>query len=207
MVGAKDRATNKVAAKVVSSTDKETLQGFVKDYAAPGATVYSNDAGANESLPFDHATVKHSLSEYVKGGVHTNGIESPWSMLKRAHKGTFHKLSPKHLDRYVQEFAGRHNIRELDTLKQLGAIGDGMAGKRLRYRQLIADNGLPSGARSNPASPSRWMSSTRPISRAGRNCGKTFAWTQPSRKRLRRPSRPSRFATSSHRSETASRCR
>ncbi len=147
MVGAKDRATNKVAAKVVSSTDKETLQGFVKDYAAPGATVYSNDAGANESLPFDHATVKHSLSEYVKGGVHTNGIESLWSMLKRAHKGTFHKLSPKHLDRYVQEFAGRHNIRELDTLKQLGAIGDGMAGKRLRYRQLIAANGLPSGAR------------------------------------------------------------
>ena len=43
---------------------------------------------------------------------HTNGMESFWSMLKRAHAGTFHKLSPKHLDRYVQEFAGKHNIRD-----------------------------------------------------------------------------------------------
>ena len=68
-------------------------------------------------------------------------------MLKRAHKGTFHKLSPKHLDRYVQEFAGRHNIREQDTINQLESISEGMNGKRLRYRQLIANNGLSSGAR------------------------------------------------------------
>ena len=146
-IGAKDRATNKVAAKVVRSTDKETLQGFVSDYAAPGATVYSDDAKAYRSLPFTHVAVKHSLSEYVKGDVHTNGIESLSSMLKRAHKGTFHKLSPKHLDRYVQEFAGRHNIREQDTADQLATIGDGMNGKRLRCRQLIADSGLDSGAR------------------------------------------------------------
>ena len=77
--------------------DKDTLQGFVSEHAEPGATVYSDDAVAYESLPFNHATVKHSLSEYVRGDVHTNGIESLWSMLKRAHKGTFHKLSPKHL--------------------------------------------------------------------------------------------------------------
>ncbi len=103
-VGAKDRRTKRVAAKVVHATDQQTLQGFVEEHAAPGATVYTDDATAYESLRFNHATVKHSLSEYVKGEVHTNGIESLWSMLKRAHKGTFHKLSPKHLDRYVQEF-------------------------------------------------------------------------------------------------------
>ena len=147
VVGAKDRATNKVAAKVVRSTDKETLQGFVKDHATPEATVYTDDASAYESLPFDHAPVKHSLSQYVKGDAHTNGIESLWSMLKRAHKGTFHKISPKHLDRYVQEFAGRHNIREHDTIMQIASIQTGMEGKRLRYTQLIADNGLASGAR------------------------------------------------------------
>ena len=147
VVGAKDRATKQVAAKVVTSTDKDTLQEFVKDHAAPGATVYTDDATAYESLPFNHATVKHSLSEYVKGDIHTNGIESLWSMLKRAYKGTFHKLSPKHLDRYIQEFAGRHNLREQDTIDQLTAISDGMRGKRLRYKQLIADNGLASGAR------------------------------------------------------------
>ena len=95
----------------------------------------------------NHAVIKHSLSEYVKDDVHTNGIESLWSMLKRAHKGTFHKLSPKHLDRYVQEFAGRHNVHEQDTVQQIASISDGMNGKRLRYRQLIAENGLSSGAR------------------------------------------------------------
>ena len=137
VIGAKDRATKQVAAQVVQATDQETLQGFVEDHAAPGATVYTDDALAYESMPFNHSTVKHSLSEYVKGDIHTNGIESLWSMLKRAHKGTFHKLSPKHLDRYVQEFAGRHNVRELDTIDQMAKIAKGMDGKRLRYQDLV----------------------------------------------------------------------
>ena len=89
-MGAKDRETNQVAATVIQSTDAETLQGFVKDHADRQATVYTDDATAYESLPFDHDTVKHSLSEYVKGDV-TNGIESLWSLL--AHTGTFHKLT------------------------------------------------------------------------------------------------------------------
>ena len=138
VVGAKDRATRQVAARVVEHTDARTLHGFVEAHADPEATVYTDDATAYQSLPFDHATVKHSLSEYVKGDVHTNGIESLWSMLKRAHKGTFHRLSPKHLDAYVQEFAGRHNLRDRDTLDQLAALVVGMEGKRLRYADLIA---------------------------------------------------------------------
>ena len=148
VVGAKDRTTKQVVAQVVDRTDAATLQGFVIDHAAPGATVYSDDSSAYESLPFDHDTVKHSLSEYVRGDVHTNGIESLWSMLKRAHTGTFHKLSPKHLDRYVQEFASRHNLRDEDTIDIMASVAGGMRGKRLRYRELIAPNGLESGARS-----------------------------------------------------------
>ena len=147
VVGAKDRETNNVAATVVESTDADTLQGFVKDNADPEATVYTDDATAYETLPFDHDTVKHSLQEYVRGDVHTNGIESLWSMLKRAHKGTFHKFSPKHLDRYVQEFAGRHNVRQQDTDKQMASMRGGMDGKRLTYKALIKGNGLQSGAR------------------------------------------------------------
>ena len=69
-------------------------------------------------------------------------------MLKRAHKGTFHKISPKHLDRYLAEFSGRHNRRELDTIDIMGDVAARMTGKRLMYRDLIADNGLSSGARS-----------------------------------------------------------
>ena len=147
VVGARDRSTKQVAAKVVTSTDKETLQGFVKDHAAEGSTVYTDEARAYKTLPFDHDSVKHSLQEYVKGEVHTNGIESLWSMLKRAHKGTFHKLSPKHLQRYVDEFAGRHNVRDLDTLEQMASIASDMEQSQLRYKDLVRPNGLASGAR------------------------------------------------------------
>ena len=79
--------------------------------------------------------------------MHTNGIESFWSMLKRAHKGTFHKMSPKHLDRYVAEFQARNNMRDADTIEQMGAVVLGMDCKCLRYETLIASNSLDSGAR------------------------------------------------------------
>ena len=70
--------------------------------------------------------------------VHTNGVESFWSMLKRAHMGTFHKLSVKHLQRYVNEFVGRHNIRELNTVDQMGLVARSLVGKRLKWKDLIA---------------------------------------------------------------------
>lgn len=60
-----------------------------------------------------HWAVNHRAGYYVNELTHTNGMASFWSMLKRSHTGTFHKLSPRHLDRYVQEFAGRHNVRLL----------------------------------------------------------------------------------------------
>ena len=73
-----------VATKVVKLTDKDTLQGFVKDRAAKDATVYTDDTGAYDTVPFDCPSAKRSPPEYVKGDVHANGIESPSSMLKRA---------------------------------------------------------------------------------------------------------------------------
>ena len=138
VVGAKDRKTNKVKAMVVKNTDAKTLQKFVADTAANGATVYTDDAAAYKGIPFDHASVRHSVGEYVDGMAHTNGIESFWSMLKRAHKGVYHKISPKHLQRYVDEFSGRHGIRERDTLDQMQSVVAGMVGKRLMYRELVA---------------------------------------------------------------------
>ena len=123
VAGAKDRETNQVRAAVVEETDAKTLQGFVADHAAKGATVYTDDARAYQGMPHKHESVRHSAGEYVRDEAHTQGIESFWSMLKRAHKGTFHKISPKHLDRYVQEFAGKHNIREADTIKQMESTG------------------------------------------------------------------------------------
>ena len=137
VVGAKDRKTNKIKAKVVKDTDTKTLQKFVADTAAKGATVYSDDAAAYKGMPFEHESVRHSVGEYVSGMAHTNGIESFWSMLKRAHKGVYHKISAKHLQRYVDEFAGRHGVRELDTLNQMQSVVSGMVGRRLMYRDLV----------------------------------------------------------------------
>ena len=87
VIGAKDRATNEVRAEVAEGTDAETLQGFVADHAAPGATVYTDEAAAYKGMPFEHESVRHSAGEYVKEMAHTNGMESFWATLKRAHKG------------------------------------------------------------------------------------------------------------------------
>ena len=108
VIGAKDRKTNQVTARVIEHTDATTLLGFVAANVKRGATVYTDDHGGYEGLS-NHETVRHSAGEYVSDMAHTNGIESFWSTLKRAHKGTFHKLSPKHLQRYVNEFSGKHN--------------------------------------------------------------------------------------------------
>ena len=90
----------------MDDTTSETLQGFVLDTIFPGAKVYTDEARAYEGLP-NQEVVKHSQLGYVRGPVHTNSVESFWSMLKRAHMGTFHRLSQYHLHRYIGEFVGR----------------------------------------------------------------------------------------------------
>ena len=137
VIGAKDRRTNRVIAAVIDNTDQLTLQGFVVENVKPGAKVYTDDHGGYVGLP-NHETVRHSVKEYVNGMAHTNGIESFWAMLKRGHKGVYHKMSPKHLHRYVNEFAGRHNQREDDTIDQMAVVARGLGGKRLQYKDLTA---------------------------------------------------------------------
>ena len=146
VVGAKDRGTKQVAVKVIPNTKSETLSRFIMEHTKPGTLVYTDDSTSYVSLE-NHESVKHSIQEFVRGDVHTNGVESLWSMLKRGYIGTFHKMSAKHAHRYVNEFAGRQNIRELGTLEQMGFVVRGMDGKLLHYRDLTADNGLDSGAR------------------------------------------------------------
>ena len=91
-------------------------------HAAPDATNYTDEARAYSGLP-NRESVNHSAGEYVRDdGVSTNGMESFWSMIKRS--------------------------QERDTIDMMGAVTDGGVGKRLCYRELIADNGLDSGARS-----------------------------------------------------------
>ncbi|MCY4230653.1 MAG: transposase [Alphaproteobacteria bacterium] len=84
VAGAKDRDTNKVRAKVVPDTTRQTLQGFVRAAAAPGADLYTDESSAYTGMPeYRHEAVNHSVGEYVQGMASTNGIESFWSMMKR----------------------------------------------------------------------------------------------------------------------------
>ncbi len=139
VVGMKERQTKKVRAKVVQNTKRKTLQSFIEDNVEPGSVVNTDDFKSYRNLcNYEHQYVRHSIGEYVDEQIHINGMESFWSMLKRAHKGTFHKISKKHLGRYVEEFAGRHNIRELDTIRQMESVIVGLVGKRLRYKDLVS---------------------------------------------------------------------
>ena len=82
-------------AEVVQATAPRRYRVLSTDHAAPGATVYTDEAAAYKGMPFKHESVRHSTAEYVSRMAHTNGIESFWATL-RAHKGV-HKISPKHL--------------------------------------------------------------------------------------------------------------
>ena len=149
IAGVKDRETGKIVAKHVEANDTPTLVTFVAKQTRPGAFVFTDEAAAYKILRifFRHRAVNHGDGEYVRGETHCQGIEAFWSMFKRGFQGTYHKMSPKHLHRYVAESSGRHNIRERDTLAQMADVAAGMVGKSLPYAALIADNGLSSGAR------------------------------------------------------------
>ncbi|QPQ54215.1 IS1595 family transposase [Allosphingosinicella flava] len=142
VIGAKER-NGKVRASVIAKTKTASLDGFVRENVEPGATVFTDEHSGYRHFfaSFTHRSVRHGVGEYVNGMAHTNGIESFWAMLKRGYKGTYHKMSAKHLSRYVVEFAGRHNFRDLDTLAQMTMLAKGLDGKRLRYNDLVADHG------------------------------------------------------------------
>ena len=118
-------------------------------HADPEPDVYTDGVTAYRGRK-NHEAVHHSVGEYVRylagAKFHTNGVESFWSMLKRGYMGAYHRMSPKHLQRYVNEFAGWHNIRDMDTIDQMGHVVAGMVDRRLLYRDLTGDNGRSAGA-------------------------------------------------------------
>ena len=138
VLGAKDRDSKRVNARVIEYRGKELMQGFVAENAKQSTVVYTDEAPQYKSMPFTHEAVNHKDKEYVRGAVHTNGIESFWSLLKRGYYGTYHKMSEKHMDRYISEFTGRNNVRDLDTLQQMSLLAKGFIGKHLPYKDLIA---------------------------------------------------------------------
>lgn len=105
VVAVKDRESGKVQAAVLEPGGGGQLRRFVLDSTAEGTMVYTDEAQAYRKLPH-HKACSHGVGKWVDGKAHTNGLESFWSLMKRGYHGTYHKMSPKHLDRYVGEFQG-----------------------------------------------------------------------------------------------------
>ena len=147
VVGMVDRVTGQVRAERIEAADRETLHGFICENTSPRATVYTDEATPYKSMPRDHECVNHSMFEFARSEVSTNSIESFWSIIKRSHKGVFHKFSEKHLDRYLTQFAGKRSLRELSAETQMERVASGFSGRRLTYAELVEGNGLNSGAR------------------------------------------------------------
>ena len=137
VIGVKDRDGNQVKAEFIPNTKKAILQGFIHENVKPGSNVYTDDFKSYTNLQgYNHSVVKHSVGEYVNELAHINGMASFWSMMKRGYHGTYHWMSVKHLNRYVSEFAGRHNVRSQDTIMQMVLLAIGMIGKTLPYKEL-----------------------------------------------------------------------
>ena len=137
--GVLDRKTKQVAATVLSTHKIHAVQDSVYQKVKLGAVLYSDEGtGYRFLVGFQHEKVKRSAFEYVRGDVHTNSIESFWATMKRAYVGTFHHLSAKHLWRYVNEFVGRYNVRDEDTIDQMKSIAKGLPGRRLTYQELTS---------------------------------------------------------------------
>ncbi len=146
----RDGGLKAVAFPADTTMDKELLTKLVGENVEGGAVVYTDEHGGYAGLAkagFKHATVNHSVKEFVNGKAHVNGVESVWAVLKRSIHGTWHHVSPKHLHRYIHEASFRLTLGncQVDTIDRMAALTrrvllDG----RLTYEKLTADNGLSS---------------------------------------------------------------
>jgi transposase-like protein len=136
---------SRVQAGVVHGLKKRRLQAIVHAVVKHGAKVYTDAFWSYRGLGeyYVHQVIDHA-HEYVRGRIHTNGLENFWSLLKRTIKGTYVNVDPFHLHRYVTEQVHRYNQRELNDGERFLAVLRGIVGKRLTYRDLT-------GADLNPA--------------------------------------------------------
>lgn len=143
VLGIRERG-GRTFAKVIRNRTIQEIQGEIFQRVEVGSTVFTDEHLAYsgmDGLFFRHESVNHSAKEYVRGPVHTNGIESVWAVLKRGLHGVYHHASKKHLGRYVDEFSWRLNAGNVarHTLQRLDSFVDCIVGKRLTYKRLTAE--------------------------------------------------------------------
>jgi transposase-like protein len=148
VMGMLDRERRQVRAKVVPNVGRETLQNAILENVEKWSDVYTDEHVGYAGLlaqDFIHQTVEHA-SEYVRGQVHTQGIENFWSLLKRHLRGTYVAVEPYHLDRYLDEQVFRFNNRAtkdnpLNDADRFALVMSQVGGKRLTYAELTGKTG------------------------------------------------------------------
>jgi transposase-like protein len=131
---------SQIRALVTDELNAEALAEHIYPVVQKGSAVYTDMATAyNRILPakYRHESVDHAR-EYVRGKVHTNGLENFWSLLKRAIKGSYISVDPFHLFRYVDEQAFRFNVRGQSEWSRFGAVARDIIDKRLTYAKLVS---------------------------------------------------------------------
>ena len=150
VMGMLDRESRQVRAKVVPNVKRETLQNEILAHIERGSEVYTDGWSGYDDLAtreYIHATVNH-VDEYVRGQIHTQGIENFWSLLKRQLRGTYIAVEPFHLDRYVTEQVFRYNNRAtrdnpLNDADRFAIAVSQIAGKRITYAELTGKDQPP----------------------------------------------------------------
>ena len=147
VVGLLDRTARQIRAQVVPNVERLTLQNAVLNSVEHGTNVYTDQAPAYQRLnqSYVHEVVNHAET-YVRGRVHTNGLENFWSLFKRNLAGTYVCVEPFHLERYVDEQVFRYNNRgtkenPLTDADRFDAVLRNLVGKRLTYKELTGKEG------------------------------------------------------------------
>ena len=140
VVGAIQR-NGDVRMKVIKTNDRKTLHKFIREHTKPDTEMIITDEWQAyrgiKDHDTDHQTVNHRLKEWVREKIHTNSIENVWSLLNRSIIGSYHKVSAKHLDAYLDELEWRFNHRDnpylfRDTLMKM------VSSENVEYQELVA---------------------------------------------------------------------
>lgn len=138
----KDGKPSQVRTSVVENRRKKALQAEVREHVQAGSALYTDSLKSYDGLSeFEHGVVDHAV-EYVRGNVHTNGMENFWSLLKRGLHGTYVSVEPFHLFRYLDEQGFRFNNRHLNDGERFDLAVCQIVGKRLTWDVLTGKHAV-----------------------------------------------------------------
>lgn len=131
----------KVHIQVVPNTQAATLKPIIENMVKEGLIVVTNEWEAYKELAknYAHIILNHEENEYVRGGFDNNGLEGFWALLKRGIFGIYHQVSPKHSNKYCDEFSFRYNAGKESVNERFDFSLENS--KRLTYKELIKKNG------------------------------------------------------------------